>query len=137
MVWFDQDYVIRLIQKSQDKKSLLTHVHRRHRREVEEHKVNNKKIKKELLLRKTIVTIEFQEQKMNRCDRQLVQEAKSSKSDPEGWHDRVAGGTGRAKSLTWGMSYFCNKSSYFHPESAPNPFLLLQDSIFQLFVPKI
>jgi len=22
--------------------------------------------------------------------------------DPEGWHGRVAGGTGRAKSLTWG-----------------------------------
>jgi len=32
------------------------------------HKVNNKKVKEELLLRKTIVIIEFQEQKMNCCD---------------------------------------------------------------------
>ena len=55
MAWFDQDYVIRFIQQSQDKKSLLTHVYRRHRRE-EKHKVNNKKVKEELLLRKTIVT---------------------------------------------------------------------------------
>jgi len=31
-------------------------------------KKNNKKVKEELLLRKTIVTIEFQEQKMNCCD---------------------------------------------------------------------
>jgi len=30
--------------------------------------VNNKKVKEELLLRKTIVTIEFQEQKMICCD---------------------------------------------------------------------
>ena len=72
MAWFDQDYVIRLIQQSQDKKILLTHVHRRHKREEEEHKVNNKKVKEELLLRKTIVTIEFQEQKMNCCDSQLL-----------------------------------------------------------------
>ena len=39
MVWFDSDYVIRLIQQSQDKKNLLTHDHRRHKREEEEHKV--------------------------------------------------------------------------------------------------
>jgi len=39
MAWFDSDYVIRLIQQSQDKKSLLTHDHRRHRREEEEHKI--------------------------------------------------------------------------------------------------
>ena len=71
MAWFDQDYVNRLIQQSQDKKSLLTHVHRRHRREEEEHKVNSKKVKEELLLKKTIVTIEFQ-QKMNCCDSQLL-----------------------------------------------------------------
>ena len=31
-------------------------------------KSNNKKVKEELLLRKTIVTIEFQEQKMYCCD---------------------------------------------------------------------
>jgi len=62
---------------------------------------------------------------------------KSSKRNPEGWHGRVAGGTGRAKSLTWGMSYFCIESSYFQPELAPNPFLLLQDSIFRIFVPEI
>jgi len=45
-------------------------------------------------------------------------------------------GTGRAKLLTWGTSYFCTESSYFHPESAPNPFLLLQDLIFRIFVPE-
>ena len=40
MAWFDQDYVIRLIQQSQDKKSLLTKVHCRYRREEEEeHKI--------------------------------------------------------------------------------------------------
>ena len=71
MIWFDQDYVIRLIQQSQDKKGLLTHDHRSHRRGEEEHKINNKKVKEELLLRKTIVTIEFQEQKMICCDSQL------------------------------------------------------------------
>ena len=64
MIQFDQDYVIRLIQQSQDKKGLLTHDQRSHRRGEEEHKINNKKVKEELLLRKTIVTIEFQEQKM-------------------------------------------------------------------------
>ena len=68
MVQFDQDYVIRLIQQSQDKKGLLTHDHHSHIRGEEEHKINNKKVKEELLLRKTIVTIEFQEQKMNHCD---------------------------------------------------------------------
>ena len=69
MAWFDWDYVIRLIQQSQDKKGLLTHDHRNHRRRgEEEHKINNKKVKEELLLRKTIATIEFQEQKMICCD---------------------------------------------------------------------
>ena len=72
MAWFDQDYVIRLIQQSQDKKGLLTHDLRSHRRGEEEHKINNKKVKEELLLRKTIVTIEFQEQKMNFCDSLLL-----------------------------------------------------------------
>ena len=71
MAWFDQDYVIRLIQQSQDKKSLLTHVHCRHRGEEEEHKVNNKKIKR-TFIKKDNVTIEFQEQKMNCCDSQLL-----------------------------------------------------------------
>ena len=42
--------------------------HRSHRRGEEEHKINNKKVKEVLLLRKTIVTIEFQEQKKNCCD---------------------------------------------------------------------
>ena len=42
--------------------------HRSHRRGEEEHKINNKKVKEELLLRETIVTIEFQEQKMKCCD---------------------------------------------------------------------
>jgi len=39
--------------------------------DIEEEKKNiknNKKVKEELLLRKTIVTIEFQEQKMICCD---------------------------------------------------------------------
>jgi len=35
MTWLDWDHVIRLIQQFQDKKSLLTNVHRRHRREEE------------------------------------------------------------------------------------------------------
>ena len=41
MAWFGQDYAIRLIQQSQDKKSLLTNVPSRHRREEkeEEHKI--------------------------------------------------------------------------------------------------
>ena len=51
---------LRLIQQSQDKKSLLTHVHCRLRREEEE----EHKIKVDLLLKKTIVTYYFQEQKM-------------------------------------------------------------------------
>jgi len=68
MAWFDWDYVIRRIQQSQDKKVLLTHDHRSHGRGEEEHKINNKKVKEELLLRKKIVTIEFQEQKINCCD---------------------------------------------------------------------
>jgi len=38
MVWFDSDYVIRLIQQFQDKRSLLTHVHCKHREGEEEHK---------------------------------------------------------------------------------------------------
>ena len=38
MVGFDYDYVIRLIQQSQDKNSLLTNIHCRHRRE-EKHKI--------------------------------------------------------------------------------------------------
>jgi len=54
-----------LIQQSQDKKSLLTHVHRRHREEGEE---EEHKIKVDLLLKKTIVTYYFREQKMNCCD---------------------------------------------------------------------
>jgi len=33
---------LRLIQQSQDKKSLLIHVHRRHREEGEEHKITRK-----------------------------------------------------------------------------------------------
>jgi len=56
---------LRLIQQSQDKKSLLTHVHCRHIREEEE---EEHKIKVDLLLKKTIVTYYFQEQKMNCCD---------------------------------------------------------------------
>ena len=54
----------RLIQQSQDKKSLLTNVHCRHGEEEEE----EHKIKVDLLLKKTVVTYYFQEQKMNCCD---------------------------------------------------------------------
>ena len=41
MIWFDWDYVIRLIQQSQDKKGLLSNVPCRHKRgeEEEEHKI--------------------------------------------------------------------------------------------------
>jgi len=51
---------LRLIQQYQDKKSLLTNVHCRHRgeEEREEHK-----IKVDLLLKKTIVIYYFQEKK--------------------------------------------------------------------------
>ena len=52
---------LRLIQLSQNKKSLLTNVHCKHRVEEEE----EHKIKVDLLLKKTIVTYYFQEQKMN------------------------------------------------------------------------
>jgi len=62
---------------------------------------------------------------------------KAANEASEGWHGRAAGGTGRAMSLTWGVTYFCIESSYFHPELAQNPFLLLQDSFFRIFVPEI
>ena len=52
------------MQQSQDKKGLLTHDHRSHRRGEEEHKINNKKVKEELLFKETIVTYYLQEQKM-------------------------------------------------------------------------
>ena len=45
MAWFHQDYIIRLIQQSQDKKSLLTNVPCRHRREEEEEEEEEHKIK--------------------------------------------------------------------------------------------
>jgi len=54
----------RFIQQSQDKKSLLTYVHCRQKREEgEEHKIKGR-----TFIKKTIVTIEFEEQKMNCCD---------------------------------------------------------------------
>jgi len=54
---------LRLIQQSQDKKSLLTDVHCRHREEEDEYKT-----KVDLLLKKTIVTYYFQKQEMKCCD---------------------------------------------------------------------
>jgi len=45
---------LRLVQQSQDKKSLLTHVHCRHREKEEEEEEH--KIKVGLLLKKTMVT---------------------------------------------------------------------------------
>jgi len=53
-----------LIKQSLDKKSLLTNVHCRHREEEEE----EHKIKVGILLKKTIVSYYFQEQKLNCCD---------------------------------------------------------------------
>jgi len=48
----------RLIQQSQDKKSLLTHVHCRHgEEEEEEHKINNKKIKMNFYSKKQLSLI--------------------------------------------------------------------------------
>jgi len=54
---------LKLIQQFQDKKSLLTNVHCRHRGEEEEEEEEHK-IKVDILLKKTIVTYYFQEQKM-------------------------------------------------------------------------
>ena len=42
MAWFGQDYFIRLIQQPQDKKSLLTNIPCRHRREEEEEEEDHK-----------------------------------------------------------------------------------------------
>ena len=54
MAWFEQDYVIRLIQQSQDKKGLLTNVPCRHRREEEE---EERKIKVNFYSRKQLSLI--------------------------------------------------------------------------------
>ncbi|AES78836.1 hypothetical protein MTR_7g046450 [Medicago truncatula] len=73
---------------------------------------------------------------MNICD--------GCKSDSGGWHGRakVSTGrakvsTGRAKLLTWRRHIFVSQSSYFCIQSAPSPFLLLQDSIHPIFIPEI
>jgi len=47
-----------------------------------------------------------------------------------GWHRRVAGGTGRAKLLTWGKYIFVFNLRIFSPNQLQTPFVLLQDSIF-------
>jgi len=67
----------------------------------------------------------------------LYEKQKAAKGNPGRWHGRATFGTGRAKLLTWGRYIFVSESSYFYSESAPNPFLLLQDSVHQIFIPEI
>jgi len=57
----------------------------------------------------------------------LVLEAEATKKHPEGWHGRVAGGTGRAKSLTWGKHIFVLNFRIFSPNQLQILFLLPQD----------
>jgi len=50
---------------------------------------------------------------------------------------RVAGGTGPAKLLTWGIHIFAPNLRIFSSNHLQISFLLLQDSIFRIFVPEI
>ncbi|KEH34453.1 hypothetical protein MTR_3g466640 [Medicago truncatula] len=52
---------------------------------------------------------------------------KAAKVDPEGWHGRVAGGTGRAKSMTWGKHIFVPNLRILSTNQLQILFLLLQD----------
>jgi len=47
------------------------------------------------------------------------------------------GGMGRAKILTWGIHIFAPNLHIFSPNQLQISFLLLQDSIFTIFCPKI
>jgi len=62
---------------------------------------------------------------------------KAAKEASGVWHGRVAGGTGRAKLPTWGKYIFVFNLRIFSPNQLQILFLLLQDSIFQLFDPEI
>jgi len=53
------------------------------------------------------------------------------------WHCRVTGGTGRAKLLTWGNYIFVFNLCIFSQNQLRILFLLLQDSIFRIFVHEI
>jgi hypothetical protein len=57
--------------------------------------------------------------------------------NPEGWHSRVTGGTGRAKSMTWGRHIFVFNIRILGTNQLQILFLLLQDSIFRIFDPEI
>ncbi|AES97408.1 hypothetical protein MTR_5g053850 [Medicago truncatula] len=70
-------------------------------------------------------------------NRQLVEEAKVAKGCLEGVHGRACGGTGRAKLLTWGLYIFAPNLRIFCPNQLQISFLLLQDSIFRIFVHEI
>jgi len=61
----------------------------------------------------------------------------AAKGDSGCWHGRVAGGTGRAKLLTWGLYIFAPNIRIFSANQLRISFLLLQDSIFRIFVPEI
>jgi len=53
------------------------------------------------------------------------------------WHDRVTRGTGRAKPSGGWLHIFAPNLRIFGPNQLQISFLLLQDSIFQIFVPEI
>jgi len=67
----------------------------------------------------------------------LSKKQKEAKGTLGCWHGRVAGGTGRAKLLTWGLHIFAFNLRIFSPNQLQISFLLLQDSIFRIFVPEI
>jgi len=67
----------------------------------------------------------------------LFGKPKAAKGDSRCWHGRVVGGTGRAKLLTWGLYIFAPNLHIFSLNQLQISFLLLQDSIFRIFVPEI
>jgi len=67
----------------------------------------------------------------------LSRKEKAAKGALGWWQGRVAGGTGRAKLLTCGIHIFAPNLRIFSPNQLQISFLLLQDSIFRIFVPEI
>jgi len=67
----------------------------------------------------------------------LSEKQKAVKGSLEWWHDRATGGTGRAKLSGGGIHIFASNLCIFGPNQLQISFLLLQNSIFQIFVPKI
>jgi len=55
----------------------------------------------------------------------------------EWWHGRATGGMGRAKLSGGRIHIFASNLHIFGPNQLQISFLLLQDSIFQIFVPEI